>query len=455
MSGPLSIFCRSLLAGDVEADSAAKVSSRLQAGSYVKAKRPGSAGFALVLTLALLALLVLAIYALSALVRVNGQISSNGIYQTQARQNALLGLNMAFSELQRQAGEDSRVTGMAGVTGIGAGSGSSTRHWCGVWDAGGNFIAWLTSGASTTGPAALQPGVMSVELISTGSVGAAAANSEHVTAGKIPVVVSETTGAPGVPAAVGHYAFAVSDEGVKISAYSPASQLPVPGIRPLLTSTVSTSAQAKLRSATGTYAAKLPSVLVYEQLALLPVPASPLTPSVMQDNFHHVTLTARNITGPQTFAGTINLNTTSPIVWRSILETYNSASGVTPISSANLTSRGNAIAAGFAASASGKQAGGPFISVAACGGSSLLAANLPAPITPGEFMAAIGPMLVVRSDTFRIRAYGEAVNPVDATRIEAVAICEAIVQRTSDPAANGLGRKFIITYFRWLSPEDI
>jgi hypothetical protein len=118
------------------------------------------------------------------------------------------------------------------------------------------------------------------------------------------------------------------------------------------------------------------------------------------------------------------------------------------MSTANLTAKGNAIANGFAASASGKSANGPFTSVTAFGGDALLPANLPAPITAGDFMAAIGPMLTVRSDTFRIRAYGEAVNP-------AVATCEAVVQRTSDPAPSGFGRKFILVHFRWLGPEDI
>jgi hypothetical protein len=137
------------------------------------------------------------------------------------------------------------------------------------------------------------------------------------------------------------------------------------------------------------------------------------------------------------------------------LETYNSAPGVTALSAANLTAKGNAIGNGFAASASGKSAGGPFTSVAAFGGSPLLAANLPAPITATQFMDAIGPLLSVRSDTFRIRAYGEAVNPADAAKTEAVAYCEAVVQRTADPAPTGLGRKFVVTHFRWLGAEDI
>lgn len=449
-------FCRSLFTGDSTRDLASDAVCRLQAGSCTQFKNsPGQSGFALVLTLALLALLVLALYALSALVRVNGQISTTGLYQTQARQNALLGLNVAFSELQRHAGDDARITGMAGLTGIAASASSSTRHWCGVWDASGGFVTWLTSGAQISGPAALQAGITPIELVASGTVGAASVNSEHVITGKIPIVVTETPGAPGVTATAGHYAYLVSDEGVKISAYAPAAQLSIPGVRPHITSTVAASAQGKLHAVLGIYAGKLPNVLAYEQLALLPTPASALTPSVLQDNFHHVTLTARSVAGGQTFSGTFNLNTTSAIVWRSILETYNSARGVTLMSAANLTSRGNAIASGLTASTSGKSANGPFTSLAAFGASALLAANLPAPIAADDFMAAIAPMLAVRSDTFRIRAYGEAVNPVDPTKTEAVAYCEAIVQRTSDPAPNGLGRKFIITHFRWLGPEEI
>lgn len=420
--------------------------------------RPSShvrqAGFALIITLALLTLLVLALYALSALSRINGQVATSGVYQTQARQNALLALDVGLGELQRHAGDDTRITGMAGITGIAANAGSNTRHWCGVWRNDGTFVVWLTSGAQST-VAAVQNGLPTVELVSSGSVGAAAANSEHVIAGKVPVTVAETPGTPGIAATTGRYAYVVLDEGAKISAYAPAAELRIVGVRPLLTSTSPTSAQGKLRAAFDTYAAKLPGVLAYEQLSLLPTPSAALTPSVLQDNFHHVTLTGRTVLGGQYFAGTINLNTASAIAWRSILETYNSVPGATPFSSASLTSRGNAIANGFAASTSGKAANGPFTSVAAFGGSSLLSGNLPSPITATRFMNAIGAMLTVRSDTFRIRGYGESLNTADGARVEAAAYCEAIVQRTTDPAPNGQGRKFTVTCFRWLGPNDL
>jgi Tfp pilus assembly protein PilX len=419
------------------------------------AKYPGQAGFALVITLALLALLVLALYALSALSRVSDQVSASGAYQTQARQNALLALDVGLSELQRHAGDDTRLTGMAGLAGVAAGASNRTRHWCGVWRDDGSFVAWLTSGAQTTGAVAVQNGLPTIELVSAGSVGAAATNSEHVIAGKLPVTIAEAPGAPGVAATIGRYAYLVTDEGAKISAYAPPEELRLAGVKPVLASTSATSAQGKLRATLDTYAAQLPSILSYAQLSLLPSPSAPLTPSVLHDNFHHATLTARSVSDGRYYAGTINLNTASAIVWRSILETYNSAPGATPLSNADLASRGNAIAGGFAASGSGKAVNGPFTSVAAFGGSALLSGNLPGSITAAQFMNAIGPLLTVRSDTFRIRAYGEALNPVDNGTIEAAAYGEAIVQRTLDPAPHGLGRRFVVTYFRWLGPDDL
>jgi hypothetical protein len=190
-------------------------------------------------------------------------------------------------------------------------------------------------------------------------------------------------------------------------------------------------------------------------LSLVPTPSDPLTQSVLQDNFHHVTLTALTLSGGQIHSGTVNLNNASPYVWRSLLETYNSVPGVTPMSAGDLSTFGTAIADELASSTSGKSAGGPFTTVGAFGASSLLAANLPTAIVPEEFMLAMSGLLVVRSDTFRVRAYGEALDPLDGTTIEAVAYCEAIMQRTAEPAPNGMGGKFVVTYFRWLGSDDI
>lgn len=405
-------------------------------------------GFALIITLLLLALLVLALLGLSALVRINRQISMTGAYQTQAQQHALLGLNTGLSELQRHAGADDRVTGMAGITG--AALGGITRNWCGIWRTDGSFAAWLTSGAQTTPVAALRGGVTAILLVANGSVGASANNSEQVVAGKIPVMVAETPGAPGVATAVGSYAYLVIDEGVKVPVYAPA---PLPVIPPLLHP--SFAAQATLNTALGANAAGLPKVVTYEQLAVLP-PAT-LTAGVLRGDFHHVTLTSRLVRGGGLQAGIVNVNTTSIVVLRSLLLTGNSVPGVSAqLTSASITSKGVTMQNGMAGYATaGKSPGGPFLTVTAFG--DYLGTVFPAPASPdgSQIMAAIGPMLAVRSDTFRIRGYGEALNPANPARVESVAQCEALVQRTPDPAPDGLGRKFVILHFRWLGPDDI
>lgn len=422
---------------------------------------PPNRGFALILTLVLLALLMLALCGLSALVRVNGQVTDTSAAMARAKQNALLGLRIGISDLQRATGDDARLTGMAGIIGLPAQASSTTRNWCGVWNSDGSFVAWLTSGAQTGGPAALATGVTAIKLVGdglnggAGSVGASASHSEHVIAGKIPIRVAEVPGRPSVEATIGTYAYLVLDEGVKISAYAPPDRAIVTGLCPLIVNTSSTSAQGKLRAALDTYASRLPAIISYEQISLLPSPAAALTQSVLQDNFHHVALTALTLQAGAVYSGAVNINTTSPHVWRSLLETYNSAPGVATMSLASVSSVGTAIASGFAAATSGKAANAPFTTPAAFGGSSLLADALPSPITAADFMAAIGGMLTVRSDTFRIRASGEAVDPLDGTTVQASAYCEAILQRTAEFTTNGLGRKYVMTYFRWLGPDDL
>ncbi len=95
--------------------------------------------------------------------------------------------------------------------------------------------------------------------------------------------------------------------------------------------------------------------------------------------------------------------------------------------------------------------------------------GIPGWLTQADVLQVIGNSLTVRSDTFRIRAYGESLdasgNPV------AKAHCEAIIQRfpkyidpADAPSVRGgslktlnqtYGRKFEIISFRWLSPNEV
>lgn len=91
----------------------------------------------------------------------------------------------------------------------------------------------------------------------------------------------------------------------------------------------------------------------------------------------------------------------------------------------------------------------------------------PAWLTQADVLQVIGPALSARSDTFVIRAYGDAVGTTG--KVTARAWCEAVVQRIPEPLvpdASGInpqrapetgdfGRRFIITSFRWLSEKEI
>ncbi len=97
-------------------------------------------------------------------------------------------------------------------------------------------------------------------------------------------------------------------------------------------------------------------------------------------------------------------------------------------------------------------------------------AALPGSLTQADLLQALGPVLTARSDTFVIRAYGEAVNPATQAT-EARAWCEAVLQRFPDyiksendqasawpathPDNQRFGRAFRIVSFRWLTPEDL
>lgn len=93
----------------------------------------------------------------------------------------------------------------------------------------------------------------------------------------------------------------------------------------------------------------------------------------------------------------------------------------------------------------------------------------PAAISQGDLLTPLAPVLSARSDTFKIRAYGQA-SYGDGT---VKAWCEAVVQRSpdyldpsDDPAStadelnpNGpnavFGRRFHVVSFRWLSSKEV
>ena len=106
-------------------------------------------GVALLVTIILLSFLVLLMVALSSLVRVETKITGNNVALDRARQNALMGLNVALGKLQETAGPDLRVTARADVI-----EPSFTKKYqmnlTGVWDTSGSgapkLVTWLVNG---------------------------------------------------------------------------------------------------------------------------------------------------------------------------------------------------------------------------------------------------------------------------------------------------------------------
>ncbi len=403
-------------------------------------------GFALVLTIGLLALLVLAVYALSALVRANAQTATAGVAQMQARQNALLGLDLAIAELQRYAGQDGRVTAKAGVTGVPATD--VKRQWTGVWS-GSGAPRWLVSGSSQAAAPAIVGS--SIRLVGKGSVGEPTdrTDQELVEVGLINVP-GDSQNSEG-----GRIAYWVGDEGAKVSA----AVLPTEVQSNSSGATLRPDTRRLLGSGFDPVAASVAKLTAFEQIASgfsvnLPVA------------FHNVSLKALFLPssvpglgprGGNYVAGAFNINTSSSVTWRAWFEFPSSSSTATTnlsLSASQSLRLSQRVSSAIAAR------GAPFMSPSDLAASRIIDAALNTSprvtgITEAQILDAISAAFAVRSDTFRIRAYGEVVNPADGTTVEAVAYCEAIVQRTPDTAPNGLGRRFVVTYFRWLGPGDI
>lgn len=195
-------------------------------------------GFALLVTIVLVAFLVLILVALASFTRVETQVAANGQAVAQARQNALMGLNIAIGQLQRYAGIDPVLTGTRELT---SASAVTNAAFTGVWDAGApsaNPVMWLISGSEQAGAtaagvlaAAPDPSddsevVDQVFLVGNNTVASDPANptlaerqrrvklvkqNVIVAAGSVPGLADSET------PRIGRYAWWVGDEGVKAS----------------------------------------------------------------------------------------------------------------------------------------------------------------------------------------------------------------------------------------------
>lgn len=99
-------------------------------------------GFALIISLMLMGFLLLMVLSLSSLVQTDLASSTIDQQSSNARQNALLGLQTAIGKLQQYAGPDQAVTARADIEDAQA----ANPYWTGVWDKDGTLLTYLVSG---------------------------------------------------------------------------------------------------------------------------------------------------------------------------------------------------------------------------------------------------------------------------------------------------------------------
>lgn len=190
--------------------------------------RKGQKAFALLLVVTLLAFLVILLVGLATYTRVETAVAGNTQRQAQARENALLALNVAVAHLQKYIGADKRVTATADAFPNELG----TRHYTGVWPTDPvdypdgdplKPLTWLVSGNELTddtgvlAPRAVTPEIAPAAATSVVLVGANTSRTANdVRAPLVPLTVS---GVPGVAQAssptIGRYAWWIGDQGVK------------------------------------------------------------------------------------------------------------------------------------------------------------------------------------------------------------------------------------------------
>ena len=101
-------------------------------------------GFALVVTLVLMVLLAILSLGLLSLAGIELRTSGTVQHQFLARQNAILAMNLAIGELQKNLGPDQRVSATAAL--VDPANEGSNPNWIGAWNAEGGFRGWLISG---------------------------------------------------------------------------------------------------------------------------------------------------------------------------------------------------------------------------------------------------------------------------------------------------------------------
>lgn len=116
---------------------------------------PKGGGFALVVALCIMSFILLLLLSLSTFVQIEIKREEGQTAMAMAKQNAILGMHIALSQLQQYAGPDQRATAPASILGGPGGADVKHPHWIGVWDTSDRdpgsakkpaALTWLVSG---------------------------------------------------------------------------------------------------------------------------------------------------------------------------------------------------------------------------------------------------------------------------------------------------------------------
>ncbi len=195
-------------------------------------------GFALVVAVVLLGFVMLILVSLSALVQTELHLSSSRLSMSEARSNALLGLEVALGRLQASSGPDQRATARADILGD---TTEENRYWTGVWktidpdnprqeleavrswSTQPDEVEWLISSEKSPNPnASLADSNPSSGVVSlVNYIDAETDEEAEVQAGKIPLPLNGSQG--------GNFAWWVGDEGIKAKFNTAGGQSPAAG----------------------------------------------------------------------------------------------------------------------------------------------------------------------------------------------------------------------------------
>lgn len=409
--------------------------------SCVTARAPD--GFALVLTLGLVALTTLLLLAVVSFSRVELRAQENMEQLALARRNALFALRTAVARLQNDIAHAGSVTVRADYLG----GPTASASWTGTVLPNSDQVSWLVNGPEhgrVVNPANSIPlpssrDASSVVLLHRGL------NSSSERVVLLKSEIREYTSANDAVSATGRYAYWASDESLKVSLgvrtnLAPPlgrTEYPYPRIGTIFPAASDMQRNNVFRSRM----VMTDQALVVRLDDSLPTSAFPISATALTTNWPHVTAKAFALEpSGAIIEGAFNVNSRSTVAWRAVLGAVSPAPNYSQVTNAILA------------------ATRPFRDITDFEAKVGAALGIGGATEISRITRDLAPTLRVRGETFLVRAYGETLQPLGAPSAPVVrssAICEALVQRKASTSPAHPNGRFEVVYLRWLNPDEV